>query len=166
MATGGARPNQFTVELTFPSIVGGVGVAAGQTAQFLCRSTTLPQSIIGDITAYFRGRPVHFAGEREFQPWSVTVYSDNNFVIRNAMERWSDLVLNYDATNGIVSPSEYQMDMHVHQLDRNDNVVKSYTFYDAYPVTVGQITLDFESNNQIETFDVEFQYNYFIASDI
>lgn len=166
MATGGARPNQFRVELTFPAFVGGLSVAAGQAAEFLCKATQLPASTIGDIETFFRGRPVHFAGERTFAPWSVTVFQDNDFLIRNVMEIWSDRVLNYDATNGVIAPSQYQVDMTVYQLDRNDQVIKSYKFFDAYPISVGQIGLDFDNNNSIETFDVEFQYNYFIASDI
>lgn len=165
MTGGGARPNQFRVEMTFPAFIGGAA-AAGNAAQFLCKSAVLPSSTIDDITAFYRGRPVHFAGERTFAPWTVSVFNDNDFLIRNVMETWSDTILNYDATNGILSPSAYQVDMSVHQLDRNDAIVKTYTFYDVYPTNVGQIQLDFEANNQIELFDVEFTYNYFIASGI
>lgn len=166
MQGGGARPNQFRVELTFPSIVGSIGAAAGNAAQFLCKSATLPASTIEDITAVYRGRPVHFAGERSFAPWTVSIYNDTNFLLRNVMERWSDRILNYDSTLGITRASDYQVDMSVYQLDRNDRVVKEYRFYDAYPTTVGAIQLDFESNNQIELFDVEFVYNFFSASDV
>lgn len=166
MTGGGARPNQFRVELTFPGFVGAIGSVAGNAAQFLCKSAQLPASSIDDITAFYRGRPVHFAGERTFQPWTVSVFNDNNFLIRNVMERWSDRILNYNATNGTLAPTTYQVDMSVYQLDRNDRIVKSYRFYDAYPTNVGQIALDFEANNQIELFDVEFTYNYFVASDI
>ena len=166
MQGGGARPNQFRVELTFPAFVGSVATAAGQAAQFLCRATTLPASTVEDITASYRGRPVHFAGERTFQPWSVSVFNDTNFLIRNVMETWTNGILNYSATNGIMRPSDYQVDMTVYQLDRNDSVIKSYKFYNTYPVSVGQIALDFEQNNQIELFDVEFVYNYFIPDRI
>ena len=166
MQGGGARPNQFRVELTFPGFVGSIGSAAGNAAQFLCRATTLPASIMEDITAAYRGRPVHFAGERTFQPWSVSVFNDTNFLIRNVMERWHNGVLNYAATNGITRPGDYQVDMSVYQLDRNDNIIKTYRFYDAYPTSVGQIALDFEANNQIEIFDVEFTYNYFTTDGI
>ena len=167
LSTGGARPNQFRVELGFPAFLGAQAALAGYAGYFLCKSATLPSSNIDDITAYFRGRPVHFAGERTFQPWTVSVFSDNNFLIRNVMEIWQDRTLNYDATNGIIAPSVYQAGMmSVYQLDRNDNIIKSYTFYDVYPTVVGPIQLDFEQNRQIESFDIEFTYNYFIASDI
>lgn len=166
MQGGGARPNQFRVELTFPAFVGSIGAAAGNAAQFMCRAAQLPASTVEDITAAYRGRPVHFAGERTFAPWTISVYNDTNFLIRNVMERWSNGVLNYTATNGIMRPTDYQVDMSVYQLDRNDNVIKTYKFFDAYPTSVGAIALDFESNNQIEVFDVEFTFNFFTTDGI
>lgn len=166
MQGGGARPNQFRVELTFPASVGSIASAAGNAAQFLCRSAVLPASTVEDIQASYRGRPVHFAGERTFAPWSINVFNDTNFLIRNVMERWNNLMLNYSATSGALRPADYQVDMSVHQLDRNDRIIKTYRFYDAYPISVGQIQLDFEQNNQIETFDVEFVYNYFATDGI
>lgn len=166
MQGGGARPNQFKVLLTFPSFVGSVGNIAGFSAAFLCKSASLPPTSSEDIVSYYRGRPVHFAGERTFAPWTVTIYNDTNFLVRNMLERWNDGFLNYSATNGILRPSDYQVDMAIQQLDRNDNVLKTYTMYDAYPLNVGAITLDFEQNNQIEQFDVEFVYNYFVPDQI
>ena len=166
MQGGGARPNQFRVELTFPAFVGSIASAAGNAAQFMCKTATLPQSTIEDITAAYRGRPVHMAGERTFPPWTISVYNDTNFLIRNVMERWQNGILNYTTTNGIMRPTDYQVDMSVYQLDRNDNIIKTYRFYDAYPTNVGQIQLDFETNNQIETFDVEFTFNYFVTDGL
>ena len=167
MAFGGARPNQFRVELGFPAFLSGSVNAAGYAGYFLCKSATLPASTVEDITTFYRGRPVHFAGERTFAPWTVNVLNDNNFLIRNIMETWSNQIVNYSATNGMIAPSMYMAGMMtVYQLDRNDTPIKSYTFYDVYPISVGQIGLDFDQNNQIETFDVEFMYNYFVASNV
>lgn len=166
MQGGGARPNQFRVELTFPAFIGSAASAAGNAAQFLCRSTSLPASTVEDIAAFYRGRPVHFAGERTFAPWSVNIFNDTNFLVRNVMERWHNVMLNYTATNGVQRPADYQVDMSVYQLDRNDRIIKTYKFFDAYPTSIGQIGLDFEQNNQLENFDVEFVYNYFTTDGI
>ena len=160
MIGGGARPNQFRVELVFPSYV-SLGVVAGQRAQFLCKAAQLPASTVENIGVLFRGRPVNFAGERVFQPWSVSIYNDTTFGIRNALEQWSNGVQNYSSTNGRVEPTEYQVDLNVHQLDRNGGIIKSYKFVDAYPTTISAIALDYEQQNAIEQFDVEFQYNFF-----
>lgn len=157
---GGARPNQFRVELAFPSYV-TAGVVAASQGQFLCKSAQLPASTVENIPIQYRGRAVNFAGERTFATWTVTIYNDTDFNIRNAMERWQNGIQNYTTTNGRVNPSDYQTDLLVHQLDRSGAIVKSYRFVDAYPLSIGLVQLDFDTTNAIETFDVEFQFNYF-----
>ena len=163
MIGGGARPNQFRVELSFPTYV-TLGVVAGQRAQFLCKAAQLPASTIETLPVLFRGRPVNFAGERTFQPWTVTIYNDTTFGIRNALEQWQSGIQNYNTTNGRTNPYDYQVDLSVHQLDRNGAIIKSYTFVDAFPTTISAVGLDYEQQNAIEQFDVEFQYNFFTSA--
>lgn len=162
MIGGGARPNQFRVELSFPSFV-TAGALVGLNSQFLCKAAQLPASTIENMQVMYRGRAVNFAGERSFTPWGIQVYNDTTFSIRNALEAWSDGVLNHAQTNGRVNPRDYQVDLLVHQLDRNGATVKTYKFVDAYPTLVGPVQLDYEANNQIEIFDVEFTYNYWTS---
>ena len=164
MIGGGARPNQFRVELTFPSFV-TLGVIAGQRAQFLCRAASLPASTIETISIPYRGRPVNFAGERSFQPWTVSIYNDTTFNIRNALEQWQSGIQQYNTTNGRTNPTDYQVDLSVHQLDRNGATIKSYKSTDAFPTNIGAITLDYEQQNAIEQFDVEFVYNFFTSNE-
>jgi hypothetical protein len=164
MIGGGARPNQFRVELTFPSFV-TLGVIAGQRAQFLCRAASLPASTIETISIPYRGRPVNFAGERSFQPWTVSIYNDTTFNVRNALEQWQSGIQQYNSTNGRTNPTDYQVDLSVHQLDRNGATIKSYKFTDAFPTNIGAITLDYEQQNAIEQFDVEFVYNFFTSNE-
>jgi hypothetical protein len=163
MIGGGARPNQFRAELTFPAFV-TLGAVAGQRAQFLCKAAQLPASTIETIPVLFKGRPVNFAGERTFQPWTVTIYNDTTFGIRNALEQWQSGIQNYDTTNGRVNPSDYQVDLSIHQLDRNGAIIKTYKFVDAFPTMIGAIGLDYEQQNAIEQFDVEFTYNFFTSA--
>ena len=162
MIGGGARPNQFRVELAFPSYV-TAGALVGLNSQFLCKAAQLPAATIDNVPVMYRGRAVNLAGERTFAPWTISVYNDTTFSIRNAMEVWSDGILNMGQTNGRVNPRDYQVDLLVHQLDRNGATVKTYKFVDAYPTEVGQIALDYESNNQIEMFEVQFTYNYWVS---
>lgn len=164
MLGGGARPNQFRVILTFPAGLSiASGAAAAETATFLCNSTTLPASSVANIPVAYRGRTVNFAGERSFQPWTIDVYTDVDFLIRNAMEEWQANIQNYASTNGVTNPIDYQTDMEVQQLDRNGDILKTYVFKDAYPIEVGAVALSYATDNAIESFPVTFQYNYFIS---
>jgi len=159
---GGARANQFRVELAFPAYV-SAGPIVGLKTQFLCKSAQLPGSIVENVPLQYRGRTVNIAGERTFAPWTISVYNDTDFAIRNAMEQWSNGVQNYTTSNGRVNPRDYQVDLNVHQLDRNGAIVKSYTFIDAYPTEISAIGLDFDASNSVETFDVTFTYNYWTS---
>lgn len=160
---GGARANQFRVELAFPTYV-SAGPIVGVKSQFLCKAAQLPAATVEDVPIQYRGRAVHFAGERTFAPWTITVYNDTDFGIRNAMEQWSNGVQNLAATNGRTNPRDYQVDLLVHQLDRNGATVKTYKFIDAYPTEVSAIALDFDTVNAIETFDITFTYNYWTSN--
>lgn len=159
---GGARANQFRVGLTFPSFVSG-GAVLGNKSQFLCKAASLPGAYVEDIGVNYRGRLVHFAGERTFDPWAVSIYNDTNFAIRDAFERWSNGINAMKDNTGKVNPADYQVDLEVFQLGRNGEVIKSYKFIDAYPQEVSPIALDFDTNNVIEVFDVRFMYNYWTA---
>lgn len=149
---GLARSNQFQVDLSFPSSVVGGSIAA-QVGQFMCKATSLPSSTIQKASAFYKGREVKLGGEREFEDWTVTIYNDSNFMLRNAFEKWSNSINNNVDNSGILRPSDYMTDMSVTQLDRNGNQLKKYKMVGAWPVTVANIDLDMEGGN-IETFVV------------
>lgn len=189
---GGARPNLFLVKLTFPSSISQIAdigtVQNAQTlqnqAQFLVKTAQIPASNIGTIEVPFRGRMLKVAGDRTFEPWSVTVINDGAFEIRQAFEAWSRGInaltenasqLGYGSDGG----RSYCADMTVYQLSRDGrspnktpsnpnngegselDIVRAYKFYDAWPSSISSIDLSFEANDQIEEFTVEFQYNFF-----
>ena len=56
----------------------------------MIKAAELPASNVGDIPVAFRGRILHVAGDRTFDPWTVTIINDVDFGIRSAMERWSN----------------------------------------------------------------------------
>ncbi len=158
---GGARPSQFRVILTFPDWVGGQ--LAAVKGEFLVKASSLPASTINAIEVPYRGRVTKVAGERQFQNWNVVVMNDNDFLIRDAMERWSRGIAEHDATNGRLVSSTYQTQMLVQQLDRNDVPIKTYQFFNCFPVNISEIPLDFGATTQIEEFQVEFSIDYWNA---
>ncbi len=162
MVGGGARPNHFRVNLTFPAFV-QLGALAGQQGQFLCKSTSIPTGNISDIPLMFRGRTVHFAGERTFEPWSVTIINDTTFTLKKAIESWQEGIQFAGATGGRTAPESYQTDLTVDQLDRNGARIKTYKFIDAYPITMGEISLSYDEATAIEEFPVTFEYNYWVS---
>ena len=90
---GGARPNLFEVELTFPSIVGVQDEnEVIENSRFLVKAAALPASTIANIDIPFRGRILKIAGDRTFETWTITVLNDTSFAIRSAFEKWMNTI--------------------------------------------------------------------------
>lgn len=161
LSGGGARPSQFVVTLMFPSWVNGGDASA--RSQFMVKSASLPASIIAPIEVPYRGRIAKIAGERQFANWNVTVINDNDFMVRNALEKWSDGVLNHTQTNGRLAPLDYAVNLYVTQLDRNDMAIKEYRFHNCFPQNISEMQLDFGLTQNVAEFQVEFSVDYWVA---
>lgn len=156
---GGARASQFEVVLDFPTTM-GIDASASVSSKFLINATTLPASSIRPIQVFYRGRPINVAGERQFADWTVNVMVDGDMKIRKAFEVWSSSILNHNQTNGILAPVNYQKNMIVKQLDRNNTVLRAYTMYNCFPLNISDIRLNYADTANIEEFQVTFAVDY------
>ena len=163
LTNGGARPNQFAVQLSFPTYVAAQSIAVAR-APFLVNIAELPGQTVNPAIVQYRGREVKFAGDRIFAPYTITVMNDAEMSIRNGMEQWMNGMEDNAAKFGRLQPSEYQRDIDVLQLDRNGNILKSYKLVNAFPVDLSPVALDFGANDQISQFTVTFQYQHFTTS--
>ena len=162
---GGARANQFRVTITPPPGI-PIGLDVRRTS-FLCTATNMPGMTLGEIPVPFRGRNIYVSGDRpEFEAWTTNFYNDTDFMIRNAMERWNNGINDMKTNLGVTAPADYQADLFVEQLDRDETVLKSYIFKSAYPLTVAPIELSSATAGEIETFDVTWRYQHFEASGV
>ena len=163
LTNGGARANQFAVQLSFPTYVGAQSIAVAR-APFLVNIAELPGQTINPAIVQYRGREVKFAGDRIYAPWTITILNDAEMSIRNGIEQWMGGMEDYATKTGRLQPSEYQRDLEVYQLDRNGNILKSYKLANAFPVDLSPVALDFGANDQISQFTVTFQYQHFTTS--
>lgn len=160
---GGARGNLFQVTLANPR--GGLGVDLDvDFASFMCEAAQLPASTVGTIVIPFRGRQLKVAGDRTFDSWTVTVINDTEFKIRDAMERWMNAIANHADAGGTQAPDLYFTNLKVEQFDRNESVIKTYDFKDAWPSDVSAIDLNYGDNDTIERFTITWQYQYWTSS--
>ena len=72
MKGGGARSNLFEVQMSFPDFAKPVSEALNDIP-FLVKAAEIPASNIGNIPVPFRGRILPIAGDRTFDPWTVTI---------------------------------------------------------------------------------------------
>ena len=178
MKGGGARPNLFEVELTsFPG--SSAESYSPSNFQMLCKAAQLPASNIASIDVPFRGRTFKVAGDRTFDPWTVTIINDEDFVIRKSMERWMQIIGQYGDGSGKVNPAEYQVNAVVRQLSRNSSKegkgvstgqglrgVAQYKFYGIFPTAISSIELSYDSSDTIEEFTVDFAVQYWTPENV
>jgi len=182
LAGGAARPNLFEVSIpSFPASVvdawGSGDDGENGVFKFLCKAAQLPASTVSEIAVPFRGRNLKVAGDRTFAPWTVTIINDEDFRLRTAFERWANVLSKLDDATGVSNPTSYMTDAYVQQLGRgatqfsvsNDggesSILRTYKFYDIFPTEIGAIELNYDTTNDIETFQVTFQVQYFTIGD-
>ena len=162
---GGVRPNLFEVRLDASNLTQFMAGVPAENLAFMCKAAALPAQNVASIDVPFRGRQFKVAGDRTIDNWTITVINDENFAVRNAMERWSQSIIDNATNQGQVDPNNYMSQADVFQYSRqkgngdNVGVIKTYRFIDIFPVTVGDIALSYDSGDTIEEFDVEFAVN-------
>ena len=162
----GVKPNMFEVGIPFPDAAGGT--TDGELITLLCKSTALPGSSLGSIDVPFRGRTVKIVGDRTFDNWSATFFNDKEMRIRSRFEQWMENMNTHEANTAPLytpgSTAKYMTDIEVDQLEKDGTTtgtaLRSYKLWHAFPISISQIDLAYDSNDQIEEFTVEFQMSY------
>ena len=171
---GGARSNLFEVEIEYPTEINVTTGAEGpkEFGKFMIKAAEIPASNLGNIPVPFRGRVLPIAGDRTFDPWTVTIINDTNFKIRDAMEQWSNSINDLQTAQGLIDPVDYQTSAKVKQLSREGlnnpgdiTVLREYLFEGIYPNVVSSIPLDYGATDQIEEFQVTFNYLFYSVTD-
>ena len=157
---GGARQNLFEVTITMKGVSNSQ--QASQKTKFMVQSAQLPASNLGTIQVPYFGRMLKLAGDRTFDPWSVSVINDEDFLIRNALEEWSNNINKLQTNRRTLQ--DYKSTANVVQYSKAGQPIREYKFEGIYPAIVAPIELGWDQLDVIETFQVEFQYDYWTVS--
>jgi hypothetical protein len=161
LKAGGALASLFEAELT--TTKGTEDASAVQDFKFLCKATTLPGDTIDVATVTYMGRGINIPSNRAAVQWTTTVYNDEGMEIRNNVESWMEK-LNSHKTNVRASSmsqiQSYTGSLKVRTFNKAGGVSpKSYEFIDAWPSAIGEITVDWETND-IQTYDITWEFSY------
>jgi len=161
MQGGGARPNLFDIILTAPSWVGF------PTSDFVikAKASSLPASTVGVKTISYFGHDVQFAGDRTFEDWSISVYNDEDFAVRDGFERWLDGIDRHSQDGSVrgganSNPNSYVGNAVVRQYGKDGSIIKEYEFVNIWPTNIAAITLDWDTKDDIQMFDVTLKMDY------
>jgi hypothetical protein len=161
LKAGGALASLFEAELVTSK--GVEDSASVQDFKFLCKATTLPGDTIDVATGTYMGRGINIPSNRAAVQWTTTVYNDEGMEIRNNVESWMEQ-LNSHKTNvrasAMTQIQSYTGTLKVKTFGKAGGIIpKSYEFIDAWPSAIGEITVDWETND-IQTYDVTWEFSY------
>ena len=134
----------------------------------MVQAAQIPEATLGQATVNYFGRQVKLAGNRTFPDWTVTIMNDEDFLVRDGMERWSNAINGLESnlrSAALATTAQYKTNATVTQFGKQGNPIRTYNFVGIFPITVGSITLDWGTNDAVETFDVTFAYDYWQAGE-
>jgi hypothetical protein len=154
---GGARQNLFQVRINNPA-----NSAGDLKTPFMVQAAQIPEAALGVIPVFYFGRQMKLAGDRTFGDWTVTVINDEDFLIRNAMEEWSNRINRLE--RNVREINRYKSNATVVQYGKDGTAIREYRFDGIFPSVISPIELDWATTDQIESFQVTFSYDYWTVS--
>tara|TARA_R110000868_G_scaffold139430_4_gene354231 strand:+ start:1101 stop:1634 length:534 start_codon:yes stop_codon:yes gene_type:complete len=154
---GGTRSNRFEVKIVdgWP----GMPPATNDTT-FKIVATQFPIAQVNTITIPYRGRPVNYAGDRQYSPWSITVYDDSNTNnLWKSFNRWKELMdghkthVSQDYTHRTL-----QKKWEIYQYDMNGAIIRHVQLQKCWPSVVSQIDLNMSSTDLV-SFTVQMVFD-------
>lgn len=163
------RGSLFSVIISGPTF--GASDSATSQFEYVCRASNLPSPRLGEIPVPYFGRNVYFPGEISFDTWTTTIINNENYVVRNAIERWMDQI-NSNKDNrrraGEISADSMYGTGYIKLYDIGEantasasvTTTETTTLENIYPLTLNDIPLAYSSSSQIQDFEVTWQINY------
>lgn len=168
LALGGARPTLFSIMLVAPpGGIGGTESVGIPEAPYLAHAASIPESALGTILVPYFGRKIKLPGDRTYAPWTVSILNDEDFGIRNMIETWMAMINSPEGNLDEYStsaPSNLKASATVTQYGKTGNVVRVYNFDGLWPSQVAPIEVNWSLTDQIESFNVTFEYDYWDIS--
>jgi len=159
---GGARNNLFQVTIQNPA-----NSVADIRVPFMVRATSIPEATVGVMEVPYFGRRIRLAGDRKYGNWSVTVINDEDYLIRNAMEEWSNRIQSFEGNVrafGSASPLLYKAQAQVVHYSKTGVPIRTYQFNGIFPVDISGMGMDWAQQDQIQEFSVRFAYDFWQVS--
>ena len=169
---GGARPSLFSVSLSYPHLL----APTDTKSEFLVKNTIIPTSTIGTYDVHFHGKAIKVAGDRTFETWDTVIINDEDFEIRDVLEKWMNRIANQELNTRSTALTRkgqskaikegtlahYKTDIKVTQFSKSGKALRDYHFMGAFPTSLSSINLGWDVSD-IEEYTCTWAYDSWIA---
>ena len=155
---GGARPSLFDVTISKPNtdVTGEVTNMATH-----CNVSAIPGLTVTPIERQYFGRTVKIPGDMVFGDLSTTIINSQDYSLRKVLEKWMDTMNSTGGNLGYSDSTSGFGTVTLKQYSKVGSVLLKWIFVDAWPQTISEIALSYDTASDIEQFDVTWAYNYY-----
>jgi len=154
-----ARPNRFQAYIFAPN-------KFDSKLTLWCRSVSIPPIQNNVEKMMYFGKQIVIPGDFSFGQVTLTFLLDSGMEVRQFFIEWHKIaLLNYNDRMQLGSLEDiYSGKIIVHQLDEKNVVSREFKFFGVVPTTIGSLNYDMNSDSQILTLEVTFEYLNFEES--
>jgi hypothetical protein len=167
---GGARLNRFYV-------TGNIPFSGKSVTRFHVRATQIPQLQTQTLSYDYRGRKVHYPGEKTYSAWTISVLDDTgNNDLWTAFHKWQNELNDHvdNSSNTAVAnhnTAAFKTDWTVNHLNLNgdettDSILKRITLKGCWPRVISPINFNMNRPNTVNMFDVVLLYDYINIANV
>ena len=174
LTKGVSRPTLFSVRLPNRKVSGDTN----DYLDFFCQATAIPEVRANTIAVAgneYMGIVREQATTVMFgKPFSITVIADPDYKVYNDLRGWFDQIAqNSSQTSGRTQRmryyNTYTEDMQLIKLEQDSGPgyrqVMNVNFINAYPINIGQVSLETGTTDTYTTFNVDFTYESYTLSN-
>ena len=154
---GGARPSLFEITVSKPTAVSG----SFDNMASHCNVSAIPPLTVTPIERQYFGRTVKIPGDMVFGDLSTTIINTQNFSLKKVIENWMGAINGTGTNYGYSDSTSGFGTVTLKQYSKGGSVLLKWTFVDAWPQTISEIALSYDTASDIEQFDVTWAYNYY-----
>jgi len=161
---GGARPSLFDIEIKLSTgLTALAGVSPVTNIVSHCNVSAIPPLTVTPIEKQYFGRTVKIPGDIVFGDLSTTILNTEDYSIRNAIETWMNHINSHvdNVNSAAFADSDFRSTIWLTQYSKEGSDIQTIKFFDAWPMTLTEIALSYDTASDLEQFDVTWAYNYY-----
>lgn len=156
---GLARTNRFTVELTPP-----LGNPADtRKALLFCEKASLPGVSYATSQNRTFGEVRETPYDKLYDTCQLTFHVDRHMTVKKLFDDWMHHIQD-PIDRSFQWYANYITDLTIRVQDLEDRTTYEVTLYEAYPKSLGAVSLNAADNNESMRLDVTFQYKYWSSN--
>jgi hypothetical protein len=142
-----ARPARFDVFITIPPVLAAMYGTVTNQLSLRCEMSELPGRTFNITERKFGSAPVQKVPfQSVYNDVTMTFIVSGDMTERLVFDQWMELI-NPSSTYNFKYKTNYVTDIAIRQYDLQNNITYSSVLIDAFPLSVGQMDLDWTSEN-------------------